>query len=288
MRIKSFAKVNLGIEILRKRSDGYHEIRTLFQTIDFYDEINFRKVPSKKLSLFGDDDSVPWDKSNLIYKAAELMQGAIPYATGVEVTIKKRIPPGKGLGGGSSNAAVTLLALNQLWEGHMQIPEIMIQAKKIGADVPYFLEGGLCLGTGRGDEITELDEIPEFTCLLVLPDFPVSTAFIYNQYRFPLTSDPKESKIIRFLNRRKFNILENGLEETVFKLYPQLKTIKNNIRSLGAEMSLVSGTGSAVFGLFQYKQDAEEAREKLQQDYVTHLAQTVSRKKYMEDVFAGV
>ena len=289
MKIKSFAKVNLGLEVIGKREDNYHEIKTVFQTIDFYDVLEFKARADNAIHLQGNDESIPWSEENLIYKAVLLLREHFNNPRGVEICVSKNIPSGKGLGGGSSNAAMTLYALNELWELGLKKNELMSLGRKLGADVPYFLEGGLCLGLGRGDEIIPFDDIPPFSCILVLPDFSILTASVYGQVRTSsLTSGNKGSKISRFLDGRDLSILENNLEETVLIQYPQLQRIKSLLCNLGSELSLISGTGSAVFGLFPKKDIAERAFEKLKKRGPSLLVETLSRERYWSNLKAGV
>ena len=284
MKAKSFAKVNLGLEVLKKREDNYHEIRTLFQTIDMYDVLEFRTVASRKIILSGDDESVPWNEENLIFQAVHLLQDRFNLSQGIEVRVKKNIPPGKGLGGGSGNAALALYALNKIWGLNLSKNNLMELGKTIGADVPYFLEGGLCLGTERGDEITPLDDLTPLSCLLVLPPVSISTSSVYGDFEFALTSRDKESKIIKFLTERNICFLENGLEETIFSIHPQLRDIKNLFQRLGSELSLVSGTGSAVFGLFSDRDKAKRGWSELKEKYPSLLVETLSRASYWNKV----
>lgn len=288
MRIRSFAKINLGIEVLRKRDDGYHEIRTLFQTINFFDVLEFIPSRSGKILLHGDDHSIPWNEDNLIYKAAASLREEGGISEGIEIHTSKNIPPGKGLGGGSSNAAMTLHALNKIWALNLQKAELMELGRSLGADIPYFLEGGLCLGTGAGDVISPLEDLPSMFCLLGLPALSIPTSDIYKQVRLFLTSRDKDSKIIRFLNSRDFRFLENKLEEPVFRLYPQIKETKSLFQSLRPELSLVSGTGAAVFGLFSDRKKAEEGLEELKLELPTLLVETLPRLDYWDRVNAGV
>jgi len=150
--------------------------------------------------------------------------------------------------------------------------------------VPYFLEGGLCLGTERGDKITPLDDLAPLSCLLVLPSIFISTSSVYEDFEFTLTSKNKDSKIIKFLTDRNICFLENRLEETIFSLYPQLRDIKNLFQRLGSELSLVSGTGSAVFGLFSDKDKAEKGLRELEEKYPSFLVETLSRESYWNRV----
>ena len=286
MKCRSFAKINLGIEVLGKRLDGYHEIRTLFQTVDFGDTLEFRPLAEREIRLSGTDASIPWDGRNLVHRAAGLLQQDYPKAGGVEIRVAKSVPAGKGLGGGSSNAAITLFALNQLWELGLERSRLREYGRRLGADVPYFLDGGLCLGEGRGDEITPLPDLPVYYCVLALPSFPILTSDIYGRLR--LTSPAEASKMTRFLARREFGLLENKLEETVFSLYPRLKAIKSSFLHKEAVLSLVSGTGSAVFGLFEDRAKAARALAELGRTDEALLVETLSRERYWKRATAGV
>jgi 4-diphosphocytidyl-2-C-methyl-D-erythritol kinase len=286
VKIRSFAKINLGIEVLDRRSDGFHEIKTLFQTIDLSDNLEFHLFAGRDIRLSGSDPTIPWDERNLVFRAARMLQQAFPKAAGIEIRVAKNIPAGKGLGGGSGNAALALLALNELWKLDLDRPGLQAFARRLGADVPYFLEGGLCLGEGRGDELSALDDLPVLHCVLALPSFSISTSDIYGRLR--LTSPDKDSKINRFLARREFGLLENRLEETVFSLYPRLKAIKDFFLQEEAVLSLVSGTGSAVFGLFEEREKAARTLAALGRTVQALLVETLSRERYWERATAGV
>jgi 4-diphosphocytidyl-2-C-methyl-D-erythritol kinase len=286
MKIRSFAKINLGIEVLRKREDSYHDIKTLFQAIDLFDVLDFRPAAEGAIKLNGNDQAIPWDERNLIFQAAYLLKQKYPIGGGVEINVVKNIPPGKGLGGGSSNAAMTLYALNELWDLALSKEKLQQLAANLGADVPYFLEGGLCLGEARGDKVTALADLPRLYCALALPSFSISTAAIYGHLR--LTSEGKESKINQFLAQREFGLLENRLEEAVFSLYPRLKAIKSFFHQREAVLSLVSGTGSAVFGLYLKKEKAEKALSGLEGIEEALLVETLSRERYWKRATAGV
>lgn len=279
---RSFAKINLGIEVLFLRPDGYHEIRTLFQTVDFYDTLEFFLAPAGQISLEGDDPSIPWDENNLIYRAAELLRQRYSPDSGIKIKVKKAIPSGAGLGGGSSNAAVTLIALNRIWRLHLLPEELAELARSLGADVAFFLTGGLCLGEGRGDLITPLPELPPLPCLLALPSFSVSTAEIYGHYRSQrsLTCHGEASRIKEFIERRRFSCLVNELEPVIFEFYPGLREIKSLLLDEEALISLVSGTGSAIFSLFWEKEKALRAQEALSQRVRVVLTETLPRTRY--------
>ncbi|MFC2169361.1 4-(cytidine 5'-diphospho)-2-C-methyl-D-erythritol kinase [Acidobacteriota bacterium] len=288
MKVRSFAKINMGLEVLRKREDNYHEIRTLFQAIDFYDVLEFQPISQNKILLKSDDDTISWGGDNLIYQTALLLKERFSLSNGIEVFIEKNIPAGKGLGGGSSNAAMTLYALNKIWRLNQNKKDLMNFGKELGADVSYFLEGGLCLGVGRGDEIIPLRDYPPCYCLCILPELSILTASVYKQLRLSLTLDNKESKISKFLENRDFDLLENNLEDTVFLIHPQLLAIKSLIQSLGSELSLVSGSGAAVFGLFLKKEKAKKAHEELKKKYPLVFVKTLSRDLYWKSISVGV
>lgn len=164
MIVRAFAKINLGLEIVGKRPDGYHDIRTLFQTVSLGDEIEL-EAAAGGLELTGDDPGISWDRTNLVHRAAGLLRERTGSAEGVRIAVRKMIPAGRGLGGGSSDAAATLLALNRMWGLGLGPEEMAPLARKLGADVPFFLEGGLCLGEGIGDRLTPLPDLSPLACL---------------------------------------------------------------------------------------------------------------------------
>ncbi|MFW6132117.1 MAG: 4-(cytidine 5'-diphospho)-2-C-methyl-D-erythritol kinase [Candidatus Aminicenantaceae bacterium] len=288
MIARSYAKINLGIEVSGIRKDGFHEVKTLLQTIDLYDVLNFLPIEKDSIELVGDDVSISWGKDNLIYRAASLLKEKYKVSFGVRIKVKKNIPSGKGLGGGSSNAAISLFVLNELWGLKLSKSDLMGLGKILGSDIPFFLEGGACLGEGRGDEITPLNDMNLFFCLLTMPDFSIMTREVYKRFQFDLTSKEKDSKIIQFLNTKEAFFLENSLEEIVFSLFPQLKAIKCLIQSQGAELSLVTGTGSAVYGLFKDKKKAQDALKEVEKKYSSCVVKTLGREEYWRKVKVGV
>ncbi len=287
MKIRSFAKINLGLEVVGKRADGYHEILTLFQSIDLADVLEFVPVPGRDIRLSGSDPSVPWDRTNLVHQAAELLRSETGQGGGVRIEVAKSIPAGRGLGGGSSNAAMTLFGLNILWDLKLSKTDLAGLGKRIGADIPYFLEGGLCLGEERGDSLTPLGDLPPVFCLLAFPPFPVGTAGVYAAWHPSLTSHGKPSRIKRFLEKKDFGLLENQLEETIFRSYPQLEELKRFLQDQDAEASLVSGTGSAVFGLFAEKEKALGGWQKLRKRIPALVVESLPRETYWRRLRAG-
>jgi 4-diphosphocytidyl-2-C-methyl-D-erythritol kinase len=284
MHIKSFAKINLGIEVLGKSNDGYHEIRTMFQSIDLFDLLAFFPRTQNEIILKGDDDSIPWDGSNLIHQAATLLKERHAIKTGMEIHVTKNIPAGKGLGGGSSNAAMTLSALNKMWKIDLGKDALRDLGAQLGADIPYFFEGGLCLGQGKGNILFPQEDLNPFLCVLVLPSVSVSTAAVYERLCASLTSQVKDSKIIKFLDNRDLGFLENDLEETVFRSYPQINAIKILIQEQGSELTLMSGSGSAVYGLFHQRKKAMKALRMLSSEHAVILTTTLSRTEYRKRI----
>lgn len=288
MVVRAFAKINLGLEVVRRRPDGYHDIRTLFQSIDLADTIELEPSLDGRIRLEGDDPSVPWDRSNLVYRAAALLQERTGTTGGAVIRVAKAVPPGKGLGGGSSDAALTLYALNMLWSLGLGPEALAGMALSIGSDVPYFLRGGLCLGESRGEALTQLDDFRPLPCVLAFPPYPISTPDIYAGFGPFLTSKGKDSKIMRFLGTGDFGLLENDLELVILRRYPELEDFKRFFRDRGAMLSLVTGSGSAVFGLFSDGDEAREAYDKLRGQSVVRLATTLPREGYWTQVGAGV
>lgn len=287
MTVKSFAKINLGLEIVGKRTDGYHDIRTLFQTISLADEIHLEPAPAGAIHLTGDDPSVAWDETNLVFRAARLLREKTGTGQGARIMVKKNIPAGRGLGGGSSNAAAALLGLNRMWGLGLDAPGLAGMARSLGADVPFFLHGGLCLGEDIGDRLTRLPDLAPLPCLLVFPPFPIPTASIYAGIGQSLTSDGKVSKIMRFLESGDFGLLENDLEHVILRAYPELESWKKFFGERGAILSQVSGSGSAVYGLFADVESAMEAQRRLPGTPAARLAATLPREGYWAQLGAG-
>ena len=289
MRIKSFAKINLGLEIVGRRPDGYHDLRTLFQWLDFHDVLEFRAAEGPAVAVTGDDPEIPWDETNLVTRAARLLQSHTGTARGAAIRVEKRIPAGRGLAGGSSNAAMALYGLNILWALGLDRPALAGLGRTLGADVPFFFSGGLCLGEGIGDRLTLLPELGPLSCVLAFPAFPISTARIYAGLDpSALTSDPKAGRINGFFETGKIDSLENSLEGTIFRFYPQLQEIKRFFKDQGAELSLVTGSGSAVYGLFRDRDAAGRCLRAAEGRMEAVLAETISRERGWNEIEAGV
>ncbi len=262
----SFAKINWTLEVLGRRGDGYHELRTLLQTISLADELIFTRL-EQGIEIICDQSDVPCDETNLVHRAARMLGDLIGTDQGVSVTINKRIPLAAGLGGGSSNAAVTLLALQKLWHVELSRQDLFALSSRLGADVPFFLMGGTCLGVGRGDEVYPLEDIEVDNLLLVNAGIhaPAREAYAGLTSLAPeLTNDRTPGKMPLSLDaayasmiaKSEPPLLHNDLEVSVFARYPMLSEIKERLTQSGARGVLMSGSGSTIFAIF----DSEIAR----------------------------
>ncbi|HOJ26446.1 MAG TPA: 4-(cytidine 5'-diphospho)-2-C-methyl-D-erythritol kinase [Candidatus Saccharicenans sp.] len=291
----SLAKINFALEVKELRSDGYHELATLFQTISLGDRLVFRPDREGKVSLVGDMEEIAWDESNLIYRAALALKETAGVKQGVAIEVKKIIPPGRGLGGGSSNAAVTLMVLNRLWGLNWPARQLIRLGSSLGADVAFFFYGGLCSGVGRGEKLAPLPNLLSGWFVIVIPDFALSTRQVFQQFDalpLSLTSRDKESKIIQFLkkqDRSLFRQFTNDLELAAFEIYPQLADIKQEMARSGAGLSMMTGSGSAIYGFFDDQPQAKKAAERMKAryNYKVVLAETVGRERYEEMLRTG-
>lgn len=277
------AKVNLGLHVAGLRRDGYHEIVTLFQAIDLWDVLEGDDAEALSLEVSG--GSVPCDERNLVVRAARLLHGRVERARGrgARLRLDKRIPAEGGLGGGSSDAAGALALLNELWTLDLRRPELAVLATELGSDVPFFLWGGTALGTGRGDTIQPLPSIPERPIVLGYPGFGLSTAEVYRVAAAPLT-DPSAGVtvprlFVKFAEGNDFGRVTNDLERAAFAMRGELAAFRDALTSSGAEVALLSGSGSTVFGLYRAGTGvtaiAEEMRGKFP-DWTVRASRTIA------------
>lgn len=253
------AKVNLHLSVLRRRPDGYHDIKTLLQCINLFDELAFRPIP-EGITIRCDEGKIPANEDNIVYRAAQRLFRYTGYTGGVSVEIVKNIPVAAGLGGGSSNAATTLMALNELFAFHLSRDELMKIGAAVGADVPFFIFAKRAWAEGIGDILTEASDVPFFWFVLVNPGFPVSTGEIYRGLNLPLTKDDISYTMRRPPEQDGFlSLLKNDLESVTIKLHPVLLEIKDKLKAEGARAALMSGSGPTVFGLFDEEGTAQKA-----------------------------
>lgn len=265
--LKSPAKINLGLKIVGKRDDGYHEIETIFQMITIFDTLTFR-IGHSGIVFKTDHKELPTDETNLVVKAARLLQKETGIKKNVEIFLKKTIPIGAGLGGGSSNAALTLIGLNKFWNLNLDKKNLAKLAITLGSDVPFFLSDPAALGKGRGEILMPIENHTNIPVVVVFPNIYISSGVVYKELNLGLTSNLKDINILGLLLAEGkiadlgFH-LYNDLESVVCEKFPILIEIKKKLIHSGAVGSLVSGSGSSVFGLFLQPESARKAATKL-------------------------
>ena len=264
--LRSYAKINLGLHILGKRPDGYHEVRTVLQTIGLHDRLILTQKRTKGIQFSSNEPGIdPAD--NLVTRAIKVFQRHSGVSGGLTAKLEKAIPLGAGLGGGSSNAAATLLGLARLFRLDLRGCDLLHWAGQLGSDVPFFLLGGTALGIGRGSEVYPIEELPKKHVLLAIPSRGRSTAEAYGSLSLQLTNTHPESMIPRFcsgfwasLERQKLQ--ENDFEPAFFEHFPELRKVKADWLAAGAVMAGLTGSGSALFGLFEQKRELARAVSK--------------------------
>lgn len=285
-RLPSYAKINLILRILGKRTDGFHELCTIFQTISLCDYLTFDQ--HKKINFTCDDKRIPTGDENLIVKAAKILKNEFAIKDGASIHLEKNIPAPGGLGGGSSNAAIALIGLLKLWKIEIELSDLCEIAKPIGSDVPFFLFGGTSLGTGRGTEICPLKDFSSENMLIVTPDAIVSTKNAFARIKVPDLTN-KSSKSILKICRDEANSLylrqpnlKNDFEATVFKLEPETARAKKKLLDCGAKYALLSGSGASVFAIFDSILRRQKAFDEIKQerDWRVFEVETVSRQDY--------
>ncbi len=266
--LKAPAKINLFLEILGKRDDGYHEVETVMQEIDLVDILQFEEI-QEGVRLKCNDKNIPSDENNLVCKAANLILNECGIKKGVLISLEKNIPVGAGLGGGSSDAAATLKALNSLWKIGLNDTELMKFAARLGSDIPFFIKGKTSLCSGRGEKITPIEVKSEMNYLIIFPHINISTTTIYRNLKIDLTK--KIIDVSFFLNALKHHkvsgiskLLFNRLEEVIFATYPDLLDVKKALGNFDFCGLSISGSGSAFFGLCKDRQQAESIKGKIE------------------------
>lgn len=264
LELKAYAKVNLGIDVIGKRPDGYHEVRMIMQTVKLYDRITMEKNDSGNIILSTNLPYLPVNEKNLVYRAIDMIRNAYGITDGVTASIVKRIPIAAGMAGGSSDAAAAFVGMNQLFHLGITQQELMDYGVKLGADIPYCIMRGTALSEGIGEILTPLPPIPNCWFLIVKPTFSMSTKFVYeNLYLDEIAVHPDIDGMKEALYQRDLigvtDRMENVLEQVTKKHYPAIGEIKDIMRKEGALNALMSGSGSTVFGIFKSKETAEKA-----------------------------
>lgn len=267
--IEAMAKVNLGLDVLRKRPDGYHEVRMIMQTVDLCDDLLFERT-QQGIVIETDCKGVPADERNLVYRAADLLLQKFRIKEGLRIKLKKRIPVAAGMAGGSTDAAAAFTAVNELFDLGLGKRELMELAVQIGADVPYCILGGTALAEGIGEKLTKLPDAPECTLLIAKPDIAVSTKYVYeNLHADTLIEHPDIDGMLDAIYRQNLEgvtkRLGNVLESVTVKAYPIIEEIKDWMKAHGADNALMSGSGPTVFGIYRDYGEAEKACFKLRE-----------------------
>ena len=298
LTIHAHAKINLALDVLNRRPDGYHTVRMIMQSLSLCDTLFFQKttepgivLSARNPELFPD---VTWDENNLIYKAAKLFIDTCSIQDGVHITIEKQIPSAAGLAGGSSDAAATLKGMNQLFEQNLSLEELKDMGVKLGADVPYCIQLGTALSEGIGEALTALPAAPALYCVLVKPEAAVSTKYVYQNLKLDKANHPDIDAALDAISTGNVNKLcanlNNILEPVARTLCPEVEDIELKLVELGALGTCMSGSGPTVFGLFTDGNDAIEASEYFldhgyeDRAFVTKFYQPVSKRMNYADI----
>ena len=255
IRLKARAKINLGLDVLRKREDGYHDVRMVMQTIGIYDRLIITKIPEEDIRIKSNLFFLPVNENNLIYKAAKLLKDRCGFAGGVGIDLNKFIPVSAGLAGGSTDAASTLFGINRLFDLGLSTKDLMELGVSIGADVPYCVMRGTALAEGIGEKLTALPPLPRCWILIAKPPINVSTKLVYESLDMNgVDRHPDIDGLIDAIKRQDINgvcsLMGNVLENVTVPLYPVIESIKNDMMDNGAINAMMSGSGPTVFGIF--------------------------------------
>ena len=290
--LPAFAKINWSLRVLGRRMDGYHELRTIFQTVTLHDRLTFASRRDERLHLSCNLADIPVDENNLVYRAALALRSRYGHRAGVSIHLEKRIPAQGGLGGGSSDAAIALLGLAHLWQIETNKHELTQIAATLGADVPFFFTGGTALGRGLGAEVTPLPEVSAGHLLIVTPDVKVSTRDAYKALNQPALTKAEGDIILsiscadaQFPGSLQ-DVLYNDFERVIFRLEPEIERVKNALVSAGARGALLAGSGSSVFGIFDNREAQERAAARIasKREKGWHLfsCAPLSREQYLK------
>ena len=289
--VQTASKINLDLRITGRRADGFHDLRTLFQTIDFGDTIEIEAA--SHLELIVDENSIPADQTNIVWKAAEALQREIGRPAGARLTLRKRVPAGGGLGGGSGDGAAALLALNEFWKSNVSPDRLHEIGSELGSDVPFFLVGGRAQGRGRGEILQAEPDGEDEEFLLLIPGGALLTAEVYRDFAAHegagLTKSEAASNIAALHG---FHVLasvrsRNDLEPAVFRLRPDLELLKGRLFELGASEALVSGSGVCLFARFSTRRVPSIADEGWPEDVKAKRCRFLSRLEYRKRLGIG-
>lgn len=281
--INAMAKINLGLDVLRRRENGYHDVKMIMQTVNIFDTLEFVKKDMSQIVVRTSHSELPTDENNLIYKAAKLLFDKCSVEQGVEITLTKRIPIAAGMAGGSTDAAATLVGINRLFNLNFTVEQLKEIGVTIGADVPYCIEGGTALSEGIGEILTKLPDAPDCFVVVAKPEISVSTKYVYeNLHANELKHHPDIDGMAEALGQKDLdgvcNRMENVLETVTETKYPVISQLKKLLKEAGAENSIMSGSGPTVFAIFKQEDMAVRALEMVEksglakQSFVTVFA----------------
>lgn len=280
--LKAYGKINLGLDVLRKREDGYHEVRMVMQTVGLYDRIDLMCLEQPGIKVETNLYYLPNNENNLVYKAARLLMDEFGVKKGISIKLKKFIPVAAGMAGGSSDAAAVLFGVNRMFGLGLSMEQLMDRGVKIGADVPYCVLRGTALSEGIGEVLTPLPSVPQCQVLIAKPAISVSTKFVYENLRvheLRPEQHPDIGAVVEAIGRKDIygiaSHMGNVLENVTIKAHPVIGQIKEMMMDMGAIGSLMSGSGPTVFGLFASPKAATEAYEKMRYGEGTDLARQV-------------
>ena len=262
--INAMAKINLGLDVLRRRENGYHDVKMIMQTVNIYDTLEFVKKDTAGIVVKTNRQELPTDENNLIYKAAKLLMERLEAPQGVEITLTKRIPIAAGMAGGSTDAAAALVGINRLFDMKLTTEELKKIGVTIGADVPYCIEGGTALSEGIGEILTKLPDAPDCFVVVAKPEISVSTKYVYenlhaNELKYHPDIDGMAEAICQGELGGVCKRMENVLETVTEAKYPVISELKKILKEAGAENSLMSGSGPTVFAVFKEEETAQKA-----------------------------
>lgn len=272
--LQAYAKINLGLDVIRKREDGYHEVRMIMQSISLADTLVLRKSSEAGIHLRNHDGienpDVPMDSTNLVYRAIQMLKEEFQITEGIEAVLTKRIPVAAGMAGGSTDAATALKGMNQLFSLGLSTQELCKRGVRLGADIPYCIQGGTALSEGIGEILTPLPKMPDCYILIAKPPINVSTAFVYGNLKAnELKEHPDIDGMIQAIHQQDLSgiasRLGNVLETVTIPAYPVISDIKKIMVEYGAMQSLMSGSGPTVFGIFTEEQKAQVAAEQIRE-----------------------
>ena len=284
MELKALGKINLGLDVLGRRENGYHDVRMVMQTVYLYDQIRMEKTKKPGIELLTNLFYLPVNENNLAYQAADLLMKEFHVKEGVKITLDKHIPVAAGMAGGSSNAAAVLFGINRMFSLGLSQKELMERGVTLGADVPYCVMRGTVLAEGIGEILTPLPACPKCHVLIAKPPISVSTKMVYEKLdALEITEHPDIDGILNGLARKNIHkvaeCMGNVLEQVTIPVYPVIEQIKNVMKEGGAMNAMMSGSGPTVFGLFEDRQSARRAAQKIKEQklakqvYVTSIHQ---------------